>query len=135
MQLENEFTDSYRTLLIDLRARLGPNALIIVIQPAPGQNAANQKVAQIVESLRSAGDPRLYQLQFPQLQLTGCDFHPNLSDHRLMGATLVKFIVSRRRGTALETVPGKSCPLFAAAPLMHTWMARRLSSAMHGPRP
>jgi hypothetical protein len=92
MQLENEFTDSYRTLLIDLRARLGPNALIIVIQPAPGQNAANQKVAQIVESLRSAGDPRLYQLQFPQLQLTGCDFHPNLSDHRLMGATLVKFI-------------------------------------------
>jgi lysophospholipase L1-like esterase len=91
-QLENAFTDGYRKLLIELRARLGVNALIIVIQPAPGDNSANQKVAQIVDSLRSAGDPRLYGLQFPQLQLTGCDSHPNLSDHRLMGATLVKFI-------------------------------------------
>jgi lysophospholipase L1-like esterase len=91
-QLETAFTDGYRKLLIDLRARVGPNALIIVIQPAPGDNPANQKVAQIVDSLRSAGDQRLYELQFPQLQLTGCDSHPNLSDHRLMGATLVKFI-------------------------------------------
>jgi hypothetical protein len=32
------------------------------------------------------------ELQFPKLELTGCDFHPNLSDHRLMGATLAKFI-------------------------------------------
>jgi lysophospholipase L1-like esterase len=91
-QLETAFTGGYRKLLIDLRARLGPNALIIVIQPAPGDNPANQKVAQIVDSLRSAGDLRLYELQFPQLQLTGCDSHPNLSDHRLMSATLVKFI-------------------------------------------
>jgi hypothetical protein len=91
-QLETAFTDGYRKLLIELRARLGPNALIIVIQPALGDNPANQKVAQIVDSLRSAGDGRLYGLQFPQLQLTGCDSHPNLTDHRLMGATLVKFI-------------------------------------------
>jgi hypothetical protein len=28
----------------------------------------------------------------PRLALTGCDYHPNLSDHRLMGATLVKII-------------------------------------------
>jgi hypothetical protein len=66
--------------------------VIIVIQPALGDNPANQKVAQIVDSLRSGGDQQLYELQFPQLQLTGCDSHPNLSDHRLMSATLVKFI-------------------------------------------
>jgi Carbohydrate esterase 2 N-terminal len=91
-QLETDFTDGYRKLLVDLRARLGPDGLIIVIQPAVGDNPANQKVAQIVESLRSAGDQRLYHLQFPQLELTGCDSHPDLSDHRLMSATLVKFI-------------------------------------------
>jgi lysophospholipase L1-like esterase len=91
-QLETEFTDSYRKLLVDLRARMGPDGLIIVIQPAVGDNPANQKVAQIVQSLRSAGDQRIYQLQFPQLELTGCDSHPNVLDHRLMGATLVKFI-------------------------------------------
>jgi lysophospholipase L1-like esterase len=91
-QLETEFTASYRKLLIDLRARLGPDGLIIVIAPAAGDNPANQKVAQIVESLRAAGDQQLYQLQFPQLELTGCDSHPNLADHRLMSATLVKFI-------------------------------------------
>ncbi len=91
-QLETRFTDAYRKLLIALRARLGPNGLIIVIQPAFGDNPANQKVAAIVDSLRSAGDQRLYTLQFPPLELTGCGNHPNLSDHRLMGATLAKFI-------------------------------------------
>lgn len=91
-QLETQFTDGYRKLLTGLRARLGPNGLIIVIQPAFADNPANQKVAAIVDSLRSAGDQRLYMLQFPPLELTGCDNHPNLSDHRLMGAALVKFI-------------------------------------------
>jgi hypothetical protein len=91
-QLETEFTDSYRGLLMELRRRLGPHGSIIVIQPAFDENPANQKVAQIVDSLRSGGDRRLYELQFPKLQLTGCYSHPNLSDHRLMSATLVKFI-------------------------------------------
>jgi lysophospholipase L1-like esterase len=91
-QLDSEFADGYRNLLEDLRGQLGPKGLIIVIQPASGENPANQKVAEIVHSLRSAGDQQLYELQFPKLELTGCDFHPNLSDHRLMGATLVKFI-------------------------------------------
>jgi lysophospholipase L1-like esterase len=91
-QLETQFTAAYRSLLTGLRARLGPNGLIIVIQPGPDDNPANRKVADIVDSLRSAGDLRLYELQFPTLQLTGCDSHPNLSDHRLMSATLVKFI-------------------------------------------
>jgi hypothetical protein len=91
-QLEAEFTDSYRALLTGLRERLGPNGLIIVIQPAFGENPANQIVANIVDALRSAGDQSLYALQFPKLELTGCDSHPNLSDHRKMGAALVKFI-------------------------------------------
>jgi lysophospholipase L1-like esterase len=95
-QLEKEFTDAYRRLLMQLRGRLGPNGLIIVIQPAYADNPANQKVAEIVDSLRSAGDQRLYELQFPALELTACDFHPNLSDHRLMSATLVKFIEDHR---------------------------------------
>jgi lysophospholipase L1-like esterase len=91
-QLETAFTDGYRNLLVELRGRLGPNGLIIVIRPAFGDNPANQKGAEIVDSLRSGGDLRLYELQFPKLALTGCNFHPNLSDHRLMSATLVKFI-------------------------------------------
>jgi hypothetical protein len=91
-QLEAAVTDSYRGLLMELRGRLGPNGLIIIIQPAFGENPANQKVAQIVDSLRSGGDRRLYELQFPKMELTGCYSHPNLSDHRLMSATLVKFI-------------------------------------------
>lgn len=56
------------------------------------ENTANQKVAELVNSLRLAGDRRIYELQFPKLELTGCNFHPNLSDHRLMSAALVKFI-------------------------------------------
>jgi lysophospholipase L1-like esterase len=91
-QLETEFTAGYRNLLMNLRRRLGPNGLIIVIQPAFGESPANQKVAEIVETLRSGGDRHLYELQFPKLGLTGCNFHPNLSDHDLMGATLAKFI-------------------------------------------
>jgi hypothetical protein len=90
--LDTEFTAGYRNLLMELRTRLGPNALIIVIQPAFEDNPAIQKVADIVDALRSAGDRHLYEMQFPKLQLTGCNSHPNLSDHRLMGAALVKFI-------------------------------------------
>ena len=93
-QLHREFNDSYRALLMELRVRLGQNGLIIVIQPAFGDNPANAKVAEIVGSLRLRGDQRIYELQLPKLELTGCDFHPNLSDHRLMSATLVKFIES-----------------------------------------
>ena len=106
-QLETEFTDGYRSLLRELRRRLGPNGLIIVIQPAFGENPANQKVAEIVDSLRSGGDQQLYELQFPKLELTGCDFHPNLSDHRLMGATLVKFIEDHG-GAELHWTPSSS---------------------------
>jgi lysophospholipase L1-like esterase len=106
-QLETQFTDGYRNLLMGLRRRLGPNGLIIVIQPAFGENPANQKVAEIVDSLRSGGDQRLYELQFPKLELTGCDFHPNLSDHRLMGATLVKFIEDHG-GAELHWTPSAS---------------------------
>jgi hypothetical protein len=91
-QLDTEFTAGYRKLLAELRRRLGPNGLIIVIPPAFDDNPANQKVAEIVDSLRSAGDPRLYEMQLPTLALTACYSHPNLSDHRLMAATLVKFI-------------------------------------------
>ena len=50
---------------------------------------------------------RLYELQFPKLELTGCDFHPNLSDHRLMGATLVKFIEDHG-GAELHWTPSLS---------------------------
>jgi len=92
VQLEQEFTKGFRDLLMELRHRLGPNGLIIVIQPAFGENPANQHVAEIVDSMRLGGDQRLYELQFPKLELTGCDSHPNLSDHRLMSTTLVKFI-------------------------------------------
>ena len=91
-RLDEEFTESYRTLLMELRERLGPNGLLIVIQPAFGENPANQKVADLVESMRSGGDHRLYELRFPKLELTGCDSHPNLADHRLVSATLVNFI-------------------------------------------
>jgi lysophospholipase L1-like esterase len=91
-QLDTAFTDGYHRLLAELRERLGPNGLIIVLQPAFDDNPANQKVADIVDSLRSAGDLRLYRMQFPQLERTACFSHPNLSDHRLMAATLVKFI-------------------------------------------
>jgi hypothetical protein len=52
-QLETEFTGSYRNMLEELRGRLGPNGLIIVIQPAFDENPANRKVAEIVDSLRS----------------------------------------------------------------------------------
>jgi hypothetical protein len=31
-------------------------------------------------------------MQYPPLELTACYSHPNLTDHRLMAATLVKFI-------------------------------------------
>jgi lysophospholipase L1-like esterase len=55
-QLEQEFTDSYRTLLMALRDRLGPSALIIVIEPAFDENPANKKVTELVDALRSAGD-------------------------------------------------------------------------------
>jgi lysophospholipase L1-like esterase len=106
-QFEIEFGTGYRKLLTELRGRLGPNGLIIVIQPAFDDNPANQKVAEIVDSLRSEGDQRLYAMQLPTLQLTGCNYHPNLSDHRLMGATLVKFIEDHE-GAELHWTPPSS---------------------------
>jgi len=99
-QLETEFVNSYRSLLEELRERLGPRSLIIVLPPTFARTPANQKVAAIVSALRSAGDRRLYEFQVPKLELTGCNFHPNLSDDHRLAAALVRFIneQSRRGG-------------------------------------
>jgi Carbohydrate esterase 2 N-terminal len=94
VELDRAFTDGYRKLLMELRGRLGPHGLIVVLQPAFDDNPANAKVADVVDSLRSGGDQRLYRLEFPKLELTGCNSHPNLADHRVMSDALVKFIES-----------------------------------------
>jgi hypothetical protein len=50
---------------MELRQRMGPRGLIIVIRPAIGENPGNQKVADLVDSMRLRGDQRLYELRFP----------------------------------------------------------------------
>jgi lysophospholipase L1-like esterase len=101
------FTRPYLALVERVRA-LYPNAQIVCalgpmltdIYP-PGAHAlthARAYIASVVSAMRAKGDTRISFLEFPTQDFAnglGCDYHPSLKTHRLMGERLAAALRER----------------------------------------
>jgi lysophospholipase L1-like esterase len=83
---------AYDRLLSKLRQNLGPRALIIVMIDRSMNNPITDITQSQVDRRRSAGDERLFILEFPLIERTACDWHPSLLAHRQVGNLLAQFI-------------------------------------------
>jgi lysophospholipase L1-like esterase len=83
---------AYDRLLSRLRKDLGPEALIIVMSDPAASNPMTTIARSQVNARRSAGDDRLFILEFPAMERSACDYHPSLAAHRLVGDLLAQFI-------------------------------------------
>jgi lysophospholipase L1-like esterase len=90
--LRSAFITAYDRLLSGVRRDLGPHALIIVMIDPSTHNPMTDIARSQVDARRSAGDDRLFILEFPVLERTGCFWHPSLLAHRQVGILLSQFI-------------------------------------------
>jgi len=97
---QTTFTRPYLAFVQKLRA-LYPRALIVCTlgpmltdsYPAGAHSLTRARgyITQVVTQLRAAGDSRVSFLEFPSQDVAnglGCDYHPSLKTHRLMGEQL-----------------------------------------------
>lgn len=90
--LAEQFKAAYIASITDLRTHYG---LIPIIATAVRIHADDQQpllVKQVVEAEQMNGDQNVYYVEYSQLQLDSCQWHPSLDDHRRMARTLIEAI-------------------------------------------
>ena len=89
--LHADFEQTYAAFLKRLRAK-NPNAYLIVWASnlAHGEIAAEGQ--RVVDQMKASGEQKIAFISFDQLQLTACDAHPSLADHKTISSKMVEFI-------------------------------------------
>ena len=92
--LHADYEASYVAFVQRLRARV-PDAFVILAANDMADGEIQQEVKKVVERLQAAGDRRVGLVEYPPMELTACDWHPSLADHRKMAQALIDYIESR----------------------------------------
>ncbi|HEY8023651.1 MAG TPA: SGNH/GDSL hydrolase family protein [Burkholderiaceae bacterium] len=87
--LAQQFKESYRSMLAELRQRYGQVEIIATAVRVGAEDQQGPLVQQVVDSARADGDLRVHYLEYEGLQLTACQWHPNLADHARMARALI----------------------------------------------
>lgn len=87
--LAQQFKESYRSMLAELRQRYGQAEIIATAVRIGAEDQQGPLVQQVVDSARADGDLRVHYLEYAGLQLTACQWHPNLADHARMARALI----------------------------------------------
>lgn len=92
--LLKDFELAYAAFLRRLRGR-NPDAfiLLVVLETFDAGYVAGNRSA--IRALRKDGDRRIDLLTYPQLENTGCHWHPSLKDHRVMADQVIAYIAAR----------------------------------------
>jgi len=90
--LAEEFKKGYKELIDDLRSRYGAAAIVATAARVKPDDQQAPLVQQVVDAARADGDTNISYLEYDQLQLAGCQWHPTLEDHRRMAQTLIEAI-------------------------------------------
>jgi hypothetical protein len=90
--LAEEFKKGYKELIDDLRRRYGAAAIVATAVRVRPDDQQAPLVQQVVDAARADGDTNISYLEYDQLQLAGCQWHPTLEDHRRMARTLIEAI-------------------------------------------
>lgn len=86
-QLNAEFVSVYHALLSQLRQRYGNPAIIATAMQLYPDDLLRPLVKKIVATEQQAGQ-RVHYLEWTNLDLQGCVWHPSLADHQKMAAQL-----------------------------------------------
>jgi hypothetical protein len=92
--LLKDFEVAYTAFLQELR-RENPEAfiLLVVLETFDADYVAGNRSA--IKALQQEGDQRIDLLTYPQLENTGCHWHPSLKDHRTMADLVSGYIAAR----------------------------------------
>ena len=82
-ELRADYQERYIAFLRELRAKQ-PQARFVLM----GSDAFFEEVSRIAAAVNAGGPRRATPLRFGGLELTGCDWHPSLADHRHLAASL-----------------------------------------------
>ncbi len=93
-ELHADYEATYVAFVQQLRARY-PHAFFILAanDMSEGENA--REVKKVADRLIASGEKRVAFVQYPTMELTACDWHPSLNDHRKMADTLIELLESR----------------------------------------
>lgn len=90
-ELHADYEATYVAFLQLLRAR-HPDAFFILAATDMAEGEIAAEARKVAERMHSAGDARVTFVAYPPLELTACDWHPSLADHRKMAQTLIDYL-------------------------------------------
>jgi len=93
-ELHAGYEATYVAFLRSLRAR-HPDAFFILAATDMAEGEIAAEARKVADQMRAAGDARVAFVAYPPLELTACDWHPSLADHRKMAQTLIDYLEAR----------------------------------------
>jgi len=87
--LAAQFKEGYRAMLADLRERYGDAQIVATAVRIGPEDQQGALVQEVVDAARAEGDGHIHYLEYAGLELTGCQWHPNLADHKKMAEILI----------------------------------------------
>ncbi|QLG88263.1 SGNH/GDSL hydrolase family protein [Chitinibacter bivalviorum] len=87
-QRATDFQAAYRQLIKEINGRYKQPHIIVTAMKLWPDDQQRPNVRAVVESERAAGNTRIHYLSLDPMQLTGCQWHPNLEDHNLVASQL-----------------------------------------------
>jgi lysophospholipase L1-like esterase len=90
--LAEQFKTSYVAMIADLRARYGPIPILATAVRIHADDQQPLLVKQVVDAEQENGDQYINYVEYSQLQLDSCQWHPSVEDHRHMARTLIEAI-------------------------------------------
>ncbi|HVU32809.1 MAG TPA: GDSL-type esterase/lipase family protein [Opitutaceae bacterium] len=86
-----DFEATYLKFFHELRTK-HPGAFFILAANDQADGEIQAEVRKIIARLREQGETNVGYAEFNHLELTGCDWHPSLADHRHMASVLIGVI-------------------------------------------
>ncbi len=93
-ELHADYERTYVAFVQQLRAR-HPQAFFLLTATDMAEGEIQAEVKKVVAQLEASGEKRLAFIAYNQLELTACDWHPSLADHRFMSAAVRSFLDAR----------------------------------------
>jgi lysophospholipase L1-like esterase len=87
--LAGQFKESYKALIADVRQRYGDVEIIVTAVKLGEDGQQPPLVQQVAQAASDAGDRHVHYVEYDGLELTACQWHPNLADHARMAQALI----------------------------------------------
>jgi lysophospholipase L1-like esterase len=94
-ELHADYEKTYVGFVQDLRTKY-PEAFFILGAPEVANGELQREVHNVIDQLKAAHETRLAFAAFDQLELTACDGHPSLADHKRVAQIIIDTIDAQK---------------------------------------